>query len=142
VTTLREQITARAAAALTGATAAGSNVYRSREASIARGITPAIVCLPDGEQDTRVGSYTDKHDYTLNVAIFVRGDPWDQVADQVAEVAHRVLMSDAQLLALVVDVRKVSSDYEGEEADRTAGTLSARYRFTYLSKAGDISLAP
>lgn len=140
--TLREQITARMVAALTGSTAAGANVYRSRETSIARGMTPAITCMPDGEQDERMGQTTDKHAYTVNVAIFVRGDPWDQIADGIAEVAHRVLMGDAQLKALSTDVRKVSTDYESEEADRTAGTLSARYRITYLSRADDIAAAP
>lgn len=140
--TLREQILARALVALTGATSAGANVFRSRENSITRAITPAIVLMPDGEQDQRLGNFTDLHQFTINVAIFTRGDPWDQLADGIAEVAHRVLVNDAPLLALATDVRKVSTDYESEEADRTAGTLSARYRITYLSKAADIAAAP
>ena len=140
--TLREQILARALVALTGTTSAGSNVYRSREASITRSLTPAIVLMPDGEQDQRFGNFTDKHEFTVNMAIFTRGDPWDQLADSIAEVAHRVLVNDAPLLALSTDVRKVSTDYESEEADRTAGTLSARYRITYLSKSADIAALP
>lgn len=140
--TLREQITARMVAALNGATSAGNSVYRSREASISRGMTPAIVCMPDGEQDQRLGQVVDRHEYVVKVAIFTRGDPWDQIADQIAEVAHRALLADAQLQALSTDIRKISTDYESEEADRTAGTLSARYRITYLSKASDIAAAP
>lgn len=141
MTTLREQITARITAALTGATAAGAHVYRSREASISRDLTPAIVVMPDSERDSSFGM-ADRHEYIVNIAIFTRGDPWDFVADQVAELAHRVLMSDAQLQSLSTDIRKVSTDYESEEADRTAGTLSARYRIIYLTKASDIAAAP
>lgn len=140
--TIREQITARMVVALLGATAAGSSVYRSRENSITRALVPAIVCMPDGEQDQRMGQFTDRHEYVVNVAIFTRGDPWDQIADAIADVAHRTLIADAPLQALATDIRKISTDYESEEADRTAGTLSARYRITYLSKSSDISAPP
>lgn len=142
MTSLREQILARIAAALTGTTPAGGNVFRSRETSIARGVSPAIVVMPDSEQDQRVGQATDRHELTIKVAIFVRGDPWDQLADAIATPAHQVLMADAPLAALVVDVRKNSTDFQAEEADRTAGTLSMYYQITYLTRAADISAAP
>ncbi|MEY8688327.1 MAG: hypothetical protein AB9M53_00425 [Leptothrix sp. (in: b-proteobacteria)] len=140
--TLREQILARALVALTGTTPAGANVFRSREASITRAMTPAIVLMPQGEQDDRYGQSTDHHQFTIEVAIFSRGDPWDQIADGVAEAVHRVLIADAGLQALATDVRKVSTSYESEEADRTAGTLGSVYRITYLSKSSDIAAAP
>ena len=140
--TLREQILARALVALTGTTSAGAHVYRSRENSISRDLTPAIVLMPDGESDQRVGAFADRHEFTINVAIFTRGDPWDQIADGIAEAAHRILVNDSGLLALATDVRKISTDYESEEADRTAGTLSARYIVTYLSRSADIALLP
>jgi hypothetical protein len=140
--TLRELITARVVAVLTGATPAGANVFRSREASITRAQTPAIVVMPDNEQDIRMGSYTDRHELTLAIEIFTRGDPWDQAADATADAAHKVMVTDATIAALAVDVRKVSTDYESQEADRTAGTLSARYVITYLSKAADLSAQP
>lgn len=140
--TLREQILARALVVLTGTTPAGASVFRSRESSITRDMVPAIVLMPDGEQDQRMGGDTDRHEFTINVAIFTRGDPWDQMADGVAETVHRLLLGDPVLKAMSTEVRKTSTDYESEEADRTAGTLSARYRITYLSKAGDIAAVP
>lgn len=139
---LREQILARIAAALIGATPAGANVFRSREASITRAQTPAITVLMGGETDQRMSQAADKHTLRVLVAIFVRGDPWDQLADTVAVPAHAVLMSDAALWALVLDVRKVASDPEAEEADRTAGTLSVTYDITYLTRASDITAQP
>lgn len=142
MTTLREQITARVATVLGNATPAGANVFRSREASITRGMTPAIVVMPDNERDTRMGGGTDRHELTLALEIFTRGDPWDTLADATAEAAHKVMTTDATIAALALDVRKVSTDYESQEADRTAGTLSARYLITYLSRSSDLAAQP
>lgn len=139
---LREQILARVAAALTGATPAGANVFRSREVSITRQQTPALTVLFDGEATQRAGQATDRHEMTLLLAVFVRADPWDQVAANVDEYCHRVVMADAVLASLISDIRRTSAEPEAEEADRTAGTLSVRYRITYLTRAGDIALAP
>lgn len=139
---LREQILARCQAALLNATPAGANVFRSREISINRAVSPSIVVMPDGESSTRKGQFADQHALLVKICIFVRGDPWDQLADPLAVAAHQVLMSDAPLAALAVDVRKVGTDFEAEEADRTAGTLTARYAITYLSSARDIAAAP
>lgn len=142
MSTLREQILASAVTALTGATAAGANVFRSREVALHRGVTPAIVVTPGGESDQRMGQHTDRHVLTVHLAIFVRGDPWDQLADAVAEPAHRTLVRAPGLLALATDIRKVSTDYQAEEADRTAGALVSHYEFTYLTRADDIAAAP
>lgn len=139
---IREQILLRMVAALTDRTPAGPNVFRSREASLTRELVPAIVVQPESEQDQRMGSGTDRHELVVMVAVFVRGDPWEPLADAVAEPAHRMLMGDPELQALAADLRKVSTDYESEEADRTAAVLTARYRVTYLSRAGDIAAAP
>ena len=143
MTTLREQITAQTVAALlAGSTPAGSSVYRSRESSITRAMTPCIVVMPDGERDSRMGNGSDKHALVLVVEIFARGDPWDAIADGVAEVAHRVMVKDPTIRALVLDVRKISTDYEAMEADRTAGTLSARYEITYVTRSDDLAAQP
>jgi len=141
MSSLREQILARIAAALTAAGVATA-VFRSRETSITRAQTPAITVLLAGETDTRMSAGVDKHLLRVNLAIFVRGDPWDNLADAVATPMHQVVMSDAQLWALSLDVRKVATEVEAEEADRTAGTLSCIYEITYLTRAGDISAAP
>lgn len=142
MTTLREQIVDGLGNALVGFTNAGGNVFRSREVAITRGITPALIVVPDGESSQRMGQFTDRHVLNVKLSVFVRGDPWDQAADVVAAQAHRVIFASAALRALATDIRKVSTDYEAEEADRTAGTLSARYEFTYLSRADDIAAAP
>ena len=142
MSSLREQILARIATALAAATPGGAQVFRSREVAITKGISPVIVVLMGGETDSRMSASTDKHQLRAVLAIFVRGDPWDQLADAVATPMHQAVMNDAGLQALVLDVRKVSSEPESEEADRTAGTLSVTYEITYLTRAGDIAAAP
>lgn len=138
-TSVREQILARVTAALTSAAPGGAQVFRARETSLARSLMPVITVLLAGETDTAMSHDVDRHQLRVTLAVFVRGDPWDQLVDAVATPMHSVVMSDAPLLALVQRVRKVSSEPEAEEADRTAGVLSCIYELTYLTRAGDIS---
>lgn len=142
MTTLREQITAQTVAALTNTTPAGANVFRSREVSITREMTPAIVVMPESLQTSRMGQGTDRHELVLVLEVFARGDPWDSIADTTAEVAHRVMMKDPTIRVYALDVRRVSADYEAQEADRTAGTLSARYAITFLTRSDDLASQP
>lgn len=139
---LREQILAAMATALTGTTPAGASVYRSRETAISRAVVPAIVVLPSGERVQRAGQQTDRHELTAKVVLYVRGDPWDQIADPVAVAMHKALISSAALAALSIDIRLIDAEFEAEEADRTAGTLTHSYHITYFTRAGDISAAP
>lgn len=139
---LREQILARAAAVLIGTTPAGPNVFRSREVSISREQTPAITVLFDGEQSEPMGDAATRHTMTMLTAVFVRGDPWDSIAATVDVAMHRTLLADQQLAQLVTRIVRSSADPEAEEADKTAGTLSVRFRVTFITRAGDISLAP
>lgn len=140
---LREQILARVQALLIGNTPAGANVFRAREVSITRAMTPTITVLYGGSSDVqRMGMGVDRHTITINVAIFVRGDPWDQLADAIDEPAHRLIIADATLKAMGVELRRGPDQAEAEEADRTAGALIVPYHAIYLAKAGDIAAAP
>jgi hypothetical protein len=142
---LREQLLARVQAVLAAdaaVLAAGVQlVSRSREVSITRAKSPAIVVMPDNGETTRLAMPVDKNQLVFAIEIFVRGDPWDSLADPVDVAAHAALMADAQLPTIVSDVRRIGEAFESQEADRTAGTLTVRYRATYLTQAGRIDLA-
>ncbi len=152
MSSIREQILDRCKVVLLQAsTPAGGNVSRSREISITRAVSPSIVVLFGGEQDHRMGENADAHDLKVSIQVYVRGDPWDTLADAVADPAHTALMADAarsnagtagSLAALGVDLRKVSTDSESEEADRTSGCLLVTYSATYLTSAASMSRAP
>lgn len=141
---LREQLLARVAALLSAdPTVAGlvQLVSRSREVSITRSKSPAIVVMPDTGEATRLATQVDKNHLTFAIEIFVRGDPWDSLADPVDVAAHQALMADAQLATIASDIRRIGEAFEAQEADRTAGTLTVRYRATFLTQAGRIDQA-
>lgn len=135
----REQILAHMAALLVGATPAGNNVFRSREVSITRAIAPAITVMPAANSLERMATELDRNQFEAAVEVFVRGDPWDSLADPINVAAHAALMADAPLRQLVTDIRRIAEDFESIEADKTAGTLTLRYRITFTTRANDIS---
>lgn len=141
-TSRREQILARIAAVLLNATPAGANVFRSREVSITRGITPSIVVLYGGGKDVTRLQNVDRHELTIQIAIFVRGDPWDKLADAIDAPAHALLMNDQTLINMGVQLFREADQVEAQEADRTAGTLTVPYRTVFLTRANDITAAP
>lgn len=143
MSSLREQILARFQQLLQNATPAGANVFRAREISITRAMAPTITVLYGGAADTqRMGQGVDRHTSLISCAIFVRGDPWDSLADAIDEPMHKLLMNDATLRNMGVELRRLQDQVEAEEADRTAGTLTVPYHAIYLAKATDISAAP
>jgi hypothetical protein len=139
---LREQILQRIKDLLTGATPAGAQVYRSREEPITRNLSPAIIIVPSTETTQALSEYADRNDLDVDVIVIARGDVWDAVADTVAVPLHTLIMNDAQLEALCQHMRRFSADWQGKEADLTAGALTMKYRFVYLANALDIARAP
>lgn len=139
--TLQEQILARLVAALTG-TPGVASVGRSRKVGVDRDETPALIVRPEPTQDERMGQLADKHLFDALVIVHVRADPWDQAADPIVDAVHKTVMTDAQIKAIATDVRRVSCEPEDLEADATAGQYSLRYRFTYLTRADNLSAQP
>lgn len=142
---LREQLLTRVQAALVAAAPLGgvqaSAIFRSREVSLTRATSPAIVVMPVNADFTRLATAVDRVQCEFALEIFVRGDPWDSLADPIDVAAHATLMADAPLAALISDLRRTGETFEAQEADRTAGTLTARYRATFLTQAGAIDRA-
>jgi|GEM_PF-1130673 len=121
---------------------AANSVFRSRQTPITRNISPAIVVRPAGEDTARMGQSADRHVLRMRVSHSVRGDPWDVLVEPIAAESHRILMTDPGIRALAVDLRMTGTDWEAEEADQTAGTLTHLYDVTYLSRPADLSSAP
>jgi hypothetical protein len=138
---LREQFLQRALTVLQGAGTGAVSITRSREVSITRAQTPAIVLMPQSTELTRLATGADKQLFEFTVEYFVRGDTWDSKIDAVDVAGHAALMGDQQLASIVGDLRRIGEAFEAQEADRTAGTLTVRYRTVFLTRAGDISSA-
>jgi hypothetical protein len=142
MSSVRETILQAIATALTGATPAGAQVFRSRAEAMARDELPAIVVTPEEESDQLSGQALNESTLAVAVAIHTRGEVPDQLADPVAVSAHGVLMSSSAIAALAHRVRKSGSRWERDEADQTAGILTTIYTVRYLHPVGDITRNP
>jgi hypothetical protein len=140
ISSVVNQIMVAVVAALTNATDAGSRVYRSRTVAISRGETPCIAVTPHREETTAFGQDVDKNVFDIEVEIFVRGDPFDELADPILAQVHRLLKNDPGVNALLTEIRKKDKDWDAQEADETAGVVVTTYQVRYLSSANDITV--
>ena len=141
-TSMREAILSRLATTTLKFTSVGPPVpatYRSRKTGVTKAESPVIIVAPVNEPVERIAQAGDRRDLEVEVQLVVRGDPWDSIADPWAVSIHGAIFSDATLLAMVSNVRATDTLWTDEEADRTAGVLSMRFRFTYLASANSIA---
>lgn len=138
--TRREQILAAIRTALTGTTGVGTRIYRSRVEPMAREESPAIVVEPltdTAEQNTALPTL----DWSLavRVAVIVRGNVPDQLADPIVESLHSKLMADLTLGGIAIDVQPVSVSFELVEADQPAGVISCDYTVRYRTSVTNLA---
>lgn len=138
--TKREQILAAIRTALTGTVQVGTRIYRSRVEPLARNESPAIVVEP--VNDTAVQNTalpTLDWSLTVRVAIIVRGNVPDQLADPIVESAHAKLMADLTLGGYAIDVQPQNVAFELIEADQPAGVVSLDYLVRYRTNVADLT---
>ena len=142
MTTKRETILAAIRTALTGTTGVSTRIYRSRVEPLARQESPAIVVEPvsdSAEQNTALP--TLDWSLTVRIAIIVRGDVPDQVADPIIESAHAKIMADLSLGGYAIDVQPISVTFDLQEADQPAGVVSLDYLVRYRTSVTDLSIS-
>lgn len=140
MTTKRETILAAIRTALIGTTGVSTRIYRSRVEPISRGESPAIVVEPisdSAEQNTALP--TLDWSLTVRVAVIVRGDIPDQVADPTVESAHANIMADLTLGGYAIDVQPINVNFELQEADQPAGVIMMDYLVRYRTSVTDLS---
>ena len=140
MTTKRESILAAIATALVGTTGVSTRIYRSRVEPIARGESPAIVIEPINDiaqQNTSLPTL----DWSLvvRIAVIVRGNIPDQLADPTVESMHSKLMADLTLGGYSIDIEPVSVTFELVEADQPAGVVMCDYRVQYRTSVANLA---
>jgi hypothetical protein len=144
-----EQICARIAAVLTGATAAGARVYRDREDAFTREESPAIVveCIDEDTQAQGGGAHpglpllqSERSSLRVAVTVAVRSAGWQTVADAVRVQTHALLMADPTLRALHAGMARDRCEWKAASADLPFGYVAQIYRFTYLNRAHALDL--
>lgn len=135
----RETILARIVTALAGTTGVSTRIYRSRVVPLARGEAPAIVVEPvsDVAQQDTLG--TLMWTLTFRVAVIVRGDIPDQLADPAMLDIHSKLMADDTLDGLVIQLLPSTVSFESIEADQPAGVVSAEFTAQYRTALNSLS---
>ena len=139
MTTKRETILTAIRTALTGTTGVGTRIYRSRVEPLTRQESPAIVVEPisdSAEQNTALP--TLDWSLTVRVAIIVRGDIPDQVADPIVQSAHAKIMADLSLGGYAIDVQPISVTFDLQEADQPAGVISMDYLVRYRTTVANL----
>jgi len=140
MTTKRETILAAIRTALIGTTGVSTRIYRSRVEPLARQESPAIVVEPvsdTAEQNTALP--TLDWSLTVRVAVIVRGDIPDQLADPIVEDAHGKIMADLTLGGYAIDVQPQSVSFDLMEADQPAGVIMINYLVRYRTSVADLS---
>jgi hypothetical protein len=140
--TKRERILAALRTALTGTAQVGTRIYRSRVEPFTRGESPAIVVEPvndTAQQNTALP--TLDWSLTVRVAIIVRGNVPDQLADPIVQSAHGKIMADLTLGGYAIDVQPAGVTFEMIEADQPAGVVSLEYLVRYRTSVADLTIS-
>ena len=141
MTTKREEILTAIAAALVGTTGVSTRIYRSRVEPITRGESPAIVIEPisdSAQQNTALPTL----DWSLvvRVAVIVRGNIPDQLADPTVVSLHAKMMADLTLGGYAIDVQPQSVSFELVEADQPAGVIACDFLVRYRTNVANLSI--
>ena len=141
MTSKREAILAAIETALAGTAGVGSRIYRSRAEAISRNESPAIVIEP--VTDEADNSVYPKLDWKLivRVAVIVRGNVPDQIADPVVCDVHRKLLGDATLTGMIAEIVPARVAFDSMDADQPAGVVVMDYSIRYRTQAADLSLS-
>lgn len=138
--TKRELILEAIKTALTSSATLGATVYRSRVTPLARGESPAVIVEPvrnDVEQNTCLP--TLDHSMQVRVAVIVRGEIPDQLADPVIAAAHSAIMADLTLGGIAIDVQPGETEFTMQDADQPVGVIFSIYIIRYRTSVGDLS---
>lgn len=144
MSSIREQILVKIVTVLAGTSGVGSNIFRSRVIPLTRTDAPSIVVRPSNgmEHVTLLGSLVAERLLSVDIEIYVRGDPADSLVDPIISSAHAKIMADTTLGGLCARITEQGSQWADKEADLTAGVLTVQYQIKYLSQAGDITKTP
>lgn len=139
MTTKRESILTAITTALAGTVNVGTRIYRSRVVPLSRGESPAIVVEP--VTDIASNDVLPKLDWAMNVliAVIVRGNPADQLADPIVEDIHARLIANQPLQALISGLVPTRVSFSMVEADQDAGVVSLEYEVRYRTSYANLS---
>jgi len=141
MTSKREHILSAITTALGSTTGVSGRVYRSRVEAFARSECPALVVEPVNDEasiDTSLPTYTWR--LTVRVAVIVRGNIPDQLADPIVSDMHSRLTADLTLGGYAMDIQPINVSFELVESDQPTGVVMCDYRVLYRTTVSDLSV--
>jgi hypothetical protein len=136
----RERILTSLKTRLDTVSLATGGVYRSRVFALSRAQNPAIALEPVSDQpspEDPIG-FID-WDLLVRVAVIVRGDVPDQLADPIVLAAHAAVCADLSLGGLSMDITPASVSFELIDGDLAIGVISLGYRIKYRTSVTDLA---
>jgi hypothetical protein len=142
MTTRRETILAAVASTLAGTTGVSTRIYRSRVEPLTRGESPALVIEPISDTAEQLTSLPMLDwSLTVRIAVIVRGNIPDQLADPTVESLHAKLMADLTLGGYAIDIQPQAVNFEMVEADQPAGVITCDYLIRYRTTVANLATA-
>ena len=130
--TRRENVLNAVVAALAGTTNVGTRIYRSKVTAFNRDEIPALLISWDNdtaEQTTSLAYLNWSLDITI--AVIVRGNIPDTVADPIVESVHSKLMADRTLGNKSIDIIPINTTNEAVDSDQPAGIVTLGFQIKY-----------
>lgn len=117
----------------------GFTTYRSRKAAVMLQEGTVLILQPKNTPVTRMAVTVTKRDFTIQTEILARGDIPDQVADPVRIAVHAALLADQTVGGLALSIVEEETEWEFDEADLTAVSVTARYRIIFATPANSLT---
>jgi hypothetical protein len=141
MTTKRESILAAIKTVLAGTAGVGTRIYRSRVEAFARSECPALVIEPINDEasiDTSLPTLSWR--LGVRIAVIVRGNIPDQIADSIVQSLHSKISADLTLGGIAMDVQPISVGFDLVESDQPTGVVMCDYRVLYRTTVADLSV--
>jgi len=140
MTTRRENILDAVKAALAGTTSVGTKIYRSRVTAVSRAESPCLLISWSNDTATQTTSLATL-DWSLDVqvAVIVRGNTPDEIADPIVESLHAKMMTDSTLGGYLMDIIPTGCNNETFDADQAGGVVTCSYQLKYRTLNNDLA---
>lgn len=111
----------------------GASVERSRTAAADREALPIVIVKPKEAPFTYLATNALEYALQVDIAVHVRGDVPDQVADPIVQKIHQALTDDPTLGGLCALIIGPAVTWEDADADGDAGVTVLTYTLHYLT---------
>ena len=120
----------------------GAALFRSPTVAIERKQTPALIVFPEEEVVGTKSNVLVPRELTVRVVALTRKvgeNSAELLADQLVVASHKAVMANGNLNGLCQGIKELGTEWEMEDADATATSITVRYQIGYRTKADDLT---